>query len=158
MALKDGVHRPDKAGKRGEQTGGQASSEAGGFLREVEGEIRNRATVAVAIPEEEGLHEGDVFAPVVRSQVRFPDRFGSQLNSLYLLCLRRLGGEWGAGPMSDIKAGWRGGSLRGMESGWSGRRDSNSRPLAPKASALPGCATPRHPCSLALRYGDRPGV
>ena len=27
--------------------------------------------------------------------------------------------------------------------GWSGRRDSNSRPLAPEASALPSCATPR---------------
>src|SRR5580693_2914691 len=27
---------------------------------------------------------------------------------------------------------------------WSGRRDSNSRPPAPKAGALPGCATPRH--------------
>jgi hypothetical protein len=27
--------------------------------------------------------------------------------------------------------------------GWSGWRDSNSRPLAPHASALPGCATPR---------------
>ena len=26
---------------------------------------------------------------------------------------------------------------------WSGRRDSNSRPLAPQASALPGCATAR---------------
>jgi hypothetical protein len=26
---------------------------------------------------------------------------------------------------------------------WSGREDSNLRPLAPKASALPGCATPR---------------
>ena len=26
---------------------------------------------------------------------------------------------------------------------WSGRRDSNSRPSAPKADALPGCATPR---------------
>ena len=26
---------------------------------------------------------------------------------------------------------------------WSGWRDSNSRHLAPKASALPGCATPR---------------
>ena len=26
---------------------------------------------------------------------------------------------------------------------WSGRRDSNSRPLAPHASALPSCATPR---------------
>src|SRR5438876_10223119 len=26
---------------------------------------------------------------------------------------------------------------------WSGRRDLNPRPLAPQASALPGCATPR---------------
>src|ERR1035441_3447496 len=26
---------------------------------------------------------------------------------------------------------------------WSGRRDSNSRPLAPHASALPGCAASR---------------
>ena len=26
---------------------------------------------------------------------------------------------------------------------WSGRRDSNTRPSAPKADALPGCATPR---------------
>lgn len=26
---------------------------------------------------------------------------------------------------------------------WSGRSDSNTRPLAPHASALPGCATPR---------------
>ena len=34
--------------------------------------------------------------------------------------------------------------------GWSGRLDLNQRPLAPEASALPGCATPRrqtfHPC------------
>jgi hypothetical protein len=27
---------------------------------------------------------------------------------------------------------------------WSGRLDLNQRPLAPQASALPGCATPRH--------------
>ena len=27
---------------------------------------------------------------------------------------------------------------------WSGRWDSNSRPSAPKADALPDCATPRH--------------
>ena len=26
---------------------------------------------------------------------------------------------------------------------WSGRQDLNLRPLAPHASALPGCATPR---------------
>src|SRR5207245_10735347 len=28
---------------------------------------------------------------------------------------------------------------------WSGRLDLNQRPLAPQASALPGCATPRNP-------------
>jgi hypothetical protein len=30
------------------------------------------------------------------------------------------------------------------EEGWSGRLDLNQRPPAPKAGALPGCATPRH--------------
>ncbi len=35
---------------------------------------------------------------------------------------------------------------------WSGRRDSNSRPSAPKADALPGCATPR----LSLEYRSWP--
>src|SRR5882724_6319524 len=29
---------------------------------------------------------------------------------------------------------------------WSGRLDLNQRPLAPQASALPGCATPRYGC------------
>jgi len=34
--------------------------------------------------------------------------------------------------------------IRGQLLGqWSGRRDSNPRPSAPKADALPGCATPR---------------
>ena len=32
---------------------------------------------------------------------------------------------------------------RELQSGWSGRQDSNLRPSAPKADALPGCATPR---------------
>src|SRR6185437_3967091 len=31
--------------------------------------------------------------------------------------------------------------INGLE--WSGRRDSNPRPSAPKADALPDCATPR---------------
>ena len=35
------------------------------------------------------------------------------------------------------------GLLNLLVSNWSGRRDLNSRPLAPHASALPGCATPR---------------
>ena len=34
--------------------------------------------------------------------------------------------------------------------GWSGWRDLNSRHLAPKASALPGCATPRGPRILRV--------
>ena len=32
----------------------------------------------------------------------------------------------------------------GSPTNWSGWRDSNPRPIAPKAIALPGCATPRH--------------
>src|SRR6187401_2087357 len=33
--------------------------------------------------------------------------------------------------------------VRKMWKKWSGRLDSNQRPPAPKAGALPGCATPR---------------
>jgi hypothetical protein len=36
----------------------------------------------------------------------------------------------------------------------SGRQDSNLRPSAPKAPALPSCATPRHRCTLAGRCAD----
>ncbi|MDQ5904248.1 MAG: hypothetical protein QG672_1841 [Pseudomonadota bacterium] len=36
---------------------------------------------------------------------------------------------------------------------WSGRRDSNSRPLAPHASALPGCATPRRGAEYNRKRG-----
>ena len=31
---------------------------------------------------------------------------------------------------------------------WSGRYDSNIRPSAPKADALPGCATPRRKINI----------
>src|SRR5215216_942196 len=34
---------------------------------------------------------------------------------------------------------------------WSGREDSNLRPLGPKPSALPGCATPRNELSTDER-------
>ncbi len=34
-------------------------------------------------------------------------------------------------------------TLSGVVKNWSGREDSNFRPLVPKTSALPGCATPR---------------
>src|SRR5712664_4675966 len=42
---------------------------------------------------------------------------------------------------------------------WSGRRDLNSGPPAPKAGALPGCATPRHSTfdsSLLSWFSHRP--
>ena len=38
-------------------------------------------------------------------------------------------------------------------SNWSGWRDSNSRPTAPKAVALPGCATPRPKITAGQCYG-----
>src|SRR5438132_1874126 len=34
---------------------------------------------------------------------------------------------------------------------WSGREDLNLRPPAPKAGALPGCATPRRPAACRVR-------
>ena len=41
---------------------------------------------------------------------------------------------------------------------WSGRRDSNPRPSAPKADALPGCATPRlhSDCNPSEAFGFIP--
>src|ERR1039458_5826762 len=39
-----------------------------------------------------------------------------------------------------------------QEEDWSGRGDLNARPPAPKAGALPGCATPRHSTYLILNY------
>ena len=36
---------------------------------------------------------------------------------------------------------------------WSGREDSNLRPSAPKADALPGCATPRSIENLPVQTG-----
>src|SRR5258705_9803444 len=36
---------------------------------------------------------------------------------------------------------------------WSGREDSNLRPPAPKAGALPGCATPRKTTINSRRQG-----
>src|SRR2546421_1953207 len=40
---------------------------------------------------------------------------------------------------------------------WSERRDLNSGPLAPHASALPGCATLRHVCSSSANRLARLG-
>ena len=46
-----------------------------------------------------------------------------------------------------LKSGPQPGQIHGKKQlNWSGRRDSNSRPPAPKAGALPDCATPRPSC------------
>ena len=39
-----------------------------------------------------------------------------------------------------------------FDSKWSGRGDLNARPPAPKAGALPGCATPRLSMPFILNY------
>src|SRR3954447_711988 len=49
----------------------------------------------------------------------------------------------GLGGLVDAGGGHRSVSLSGARR-WSGRQDLNLRPSAPKADALPGCATPRH--------------
>ena len=46
-------------------------------------------------------------------------------------------------PHSWIGARWRSGTRGHKVVGWSGRLDSNQRPPAPHAGALPSCATPR---------------
>ncbi len=46
-------------------------------------------------------------------------------------------------PHSWIGARWRSGTRGHQVVGWSGRLDSNQRPPAPHAGALPSCATPR---------------
>ena len=49
------------------------------------------------------------------------------------------------------------GAIWKEESGeWSGRRDSNPRPSAPKADALPDCATPRRLHLIVSRDGIHP--
>ena len=46
---------------------------------------------------------------------------------------------------------------RNQQGVWSGRGDLNARPPAPKAGALPGCATPRHrDAYLILNHGCLP--
>jgi hypothetical protein len=42
--------------------------------------------------------------------------------------------------------------IRGLDGNWSEREDSNLRPLAPEASALPGCATLRQTVSLTKGF------
>jgi len=55
-------------------------------------------------------------------------------------------------PVMQGAGGWKGEGRGGLgfpstaaAFRWSGRLDLNQRPLAPQASALPGCATPRRP-------------
>lgn len=49
-----------------------------------------------------------------------------------------------ASPPSVCAKSTGGSGRRGTLGCWSGRADSNRRPAAPKAAALPDCATPRH--------------
>ncbi len=41
---------------------------------------------------------------------------------------------------------------------WSGRLDSNQRPSAPKADALPDCATPRRRAAQVQKYHGGAGM
>src|SRR5262245_6313602 len=50
---------------------------------------------------------------------------------------------------------WNPGGTPGLGK-WSGRPDSNRRPPAPKAGALPGCATPRQPANYLMMAAEGP--
>src|SRR6185295_7295536 len=57
-----------------------------------------------------------------------------------------LGSGGDPGDLSNIPCHTRSLTLHDI---WSGRADLNGRPLAPQASTLPGCATPRHAHSIS---------
>jgi hypothetical protein len=62
-------------------------------------------------------------------------------------------------PSTQVRAGRPGEGKDGRARGrWSGRADLNGRPPAPKAGALPGCATPRrqHYPTLTGRFASPP--
>src|SRR5699024_7635297 len=88
---------------------------------------------------------------------------------LYPIELRALGcqrtfarGE-GSGSPAELRALTGGDILpppirRQGRSNWSGWRDSNPRLPAPKAGALPGCATPREAAQNAAQIAFPPGT
>jgi hypothetical protein len=51
---------------------------------------------------------------------------------------------WKTGENRGQTGRYRGSAVESAHYVWSGRGDLNARPPAPKAGALPGCATPRH--------------
>src|SRR5437868_14886185 len=54
------------------------------------------------------------------------------------------GGSWFSGDPGELSNFSSRDRSVALHSIWSGRADLNGRPLAPQASTLPGCATPRH--------------
>ena len=72
-------------------------------------------------------------------------------------CCQRLEGI--PNPFTGSILPYPGSKFRTPDRIWSGWRDSNSRPTAPKAVALPGCATPRfRPAARAAHYPTRRGI
>src|SRR5690606_32018448 len=69
-------------------------------------------------------------------------RDSAQTRTAMLWLLRRLLGDQSLYGLPESKTGWLLAKANPLIH-WSGRSDSNTRLLAPHASALPGCATPR---------------
>jgi hypothetical protein len=83
---------------------------------------------------------------LLRRQLLYP----VELRVAGLACATGAMALWSLKRQADTKkAHWVSGPFRFFED-WSERRDSNSRPSAPKADALPGCATLRLSSELYL--------
>ena len=98
---------------------------------------------------------GAFLGGVPRLAVGYPVSIGHQFDSLPATLVRhesrlRSTSLWGKNQHCSVRAISHRDRMRKQETAvltdwkdWSGREDSNLRPPAPKAGALPGCATPR---------------
>ena len=75
--------------------------------------------------------------------IRLAGDEGERLRPEVIEALRETLGRYAAATASGHRRA-PGSSPRGIRVDWSERRDLNPGPLAPHASALPGCATLRH--------------
>ncbi len=95
-------------------------------------------------------------------RIRNPLLYPAELRARRMPGTGRMSRWQSPSPRADANNGLRAGPCQGIGSSWSGRRDSNSRPPAPKAGAPPDCATPRPSCRARARkpgpLSDRPSA
>ena len=84
------VHRPHQIGERSQQALGQAPAKSRGFLRQLQGKVRECATMTGAFANEQGLHQRNQLSPVFcRFYVPYNVRFLIHYKTLYITVLWR---------------------------------------------------------------------